>query len=141
LSDGVRGLLESCFSAVFMVAEVNSLLEGAVRLQPTLVVVDVALAGGDLPNLVAGLHERAHDAKVLLLSVHDECSVAADALAAGADGMIVKSRIATELLPAVDAILAGGRYVMPSRVNTSGAVAAPARVPASPDPAAGRVPR
>lgn len=111
LGDGVRGLLESSFGVVFTVVDVTSLLEGAARLQPTLVVVDLALAGGDLPGLVAQVRERATTTKVLLLSVHDESSVAADALSAGADGMVVKSRIADELLPAVDAVLAGGRYV------------------------------
>ncbi|MFO1414261.1 MAG: response regulator [Burkholderiales bacterium] len=111
LGDGVRGLLEASFGFVFTVVDAMSLLEGAARLQPTLAVVDLALAGGDLPGLVAQLRERATATKLLLLSVHDEWTVAADVLAAGADGMLVKSRIADELLPAVDAILAGGRYV------------------------------
>jgi DNA-binding NarL/FixJ family response regulator len=110
LGDGVRGLLETTFSSVFMVADVTSLMEGASRLQPTLVVVDLALAGGDLPWLLGKLRERAPSAKLLLLSVHDECTIASDALAAGADGLVVKRQIATELLPAVDAILAGGQF-------------------------------
>lgn len=111
LGDGVRGLLESSFNAVFMVADVSSLLEGASRLQPTAVVVDLALAGGDLPGLLNEIRVRSPAAKLLLLSVHDEDTVAMDALAAGADGVVVKHRIASELLPAVDAILAGYRYV------------------------------
>jgi len=111
LSEGMRGLLETTFNTVFMVADVDSLMEGAVRLQPTLVVVDLALAGGDLHTLLARLRERARGAKVLLLSVHDESTVAADVLAAGADGLVVKRQLAAELLPAIDAILAGRRFV------------------------------
>ncbi|MFO1306041.1 MAG: response regulator transcription factor [Burkholderiales bacterium] len=110
LSEGVRGLLETAFDAVFMVADEASLLEGAARLQPALVVVDLGLAGGDLPRLAARLRECAPSARLLLLSVHDECTIASDALDAGADGLVVKSQIATELLPAVDAILAGRRF-------------------------------
>jgi DNA-binding NarL/FixJ family response regulator len=113
LSDGVRGLLETAFSAVFMVADANSLMEGAARIQPTLVVVDLALAGGDLACLLESLREGAPAAKVLLLSVHDEPAVAAAAVAAGADGLVLKRAMATDLLPAVDALLAGRRYFTP----------------------------
>ena len=48
---------------------------------------------------------------MLLLSVHDEPSVLRSAVAAGADGIVLKRAIATDLLPAVDAVLAGRRYV------------------------------
>lgn len=113
LSDGVRGLLETAFGAVFMVADKASLMEGADRLQPALVIVDLALAGGDLPCLLDALRNRAPSAKVLLLSVHDEPTVAVAAFAAGADGLVLKRSIASDLLPAVDALLAGRRYVTP----------------------------
>lgn len=114
LSDGVRGLLDAAFGAVFMVADETSLIEGATRLQPTLVVVDLALAKGDLPSLVESVRNQAPSAKVLLLSVHDESSVAAAAIAAGADGLVLKREIGTELLAAVDALLAGRRYWSPA---------------------------
>ncbi|MCC6195601.1 MAG: response regulator transcription factor [Burkholderiales bacterium] len=103
-------MLDSAFGAVFMVADETSLIEGAARLQPALIVVDLALAKGDLPCLLDTLRKQAPSTKVLLLSVHDE-SVAATALAAGTDGMVLKREIATDLLPAVDALLAGKRYV------------------------------
>jgi DNA-binding NarL/FixJ family response regulator len=125
LSDGVRGLLDAAFSAVFMVADVVSLAVGAARIQPMLIVVDLALAGGDLPSLLKTLRDCAPAAKVLLLSVHDEPTIAATALAAGADGLVVKRAIATDLLPAVDAILAGGRYVSPLIERSTGDVAIP----------------
>lgn len=122
LSDGVRGLLETTFSAVFMVADVASLAEGAARIQPMLIVVDLALAGGDLPSLLKTLRERAPATKVLLLSVHDEPTIAATAFAAGADGLVVKRAIATDLLPAVDALLAGRRYFTPAAGDKPAAV-------------------
>ena len=120
LSDGVRGLLETTFSAVFMVADVASLAEGAARIQPLVIVVDLSLAGGDLPALVHTLRHSAPAAKVLLLSVHDEPTIAATAFAAGADGVVVKRAIATDLLPAVDALLAGRRYASPLIERSAG---------------------
>ena len=113
LSDGVRGLLETTFDEVFMVADQTSLMKGAQRLSPAFVVVDVSLAEGDIADLLHSIRERAPAAKVLLLSVHDEPAVAATALAAGADGLVLKRAIANDLLTAVDALLAGRRYFTP----------------------------
>lgn len=47
LSEGVRGLLESVFDTVFIVGDEVSLLEGASRLQPRIVIADLALTPGD----------------------------------------------------------------------------------------------
>jgi len=94
-----------------MVADRLSLMEGAQRLEPTLVVIDIALAQGDIGDLLLSIHTRAPDAKLLLLSVHDEPAVIHAALAAGADGLVLKRTIATDLLPAVDSLLAGHRYI------------------------------
>ena len=101
LSEGVRGLLESAFGTVMMVADEASLLEGAKRLQPDMAVVDLSLARhGDLDWLRA-VRERSPEIKVIVLSVHDEDSVRQAAIGAGADAFVVKRNIATDLLPAV----------------------------------------
>ena len=111
LRDGVRGLLETAFDTAFMVADEASLLEGAAQLQPTVVVLDLSLSGGDLAGLLDRIRVRASNAKVLLLTVHDEPTVAEAAIASGADAVVLKRCLATDLLPAVDALLAGGRYI------------------------------
>ena len=75
LTEGVRGLLETAFGTVIMVADEASLLEGARRVQPDVAVVDLSLARhGDLDWLRA-LRERCPGMKVIVLSVHDEESV------------------------------------------------------------------
>ncbi len=113
LRDSVRGLLEAEFHTVFMVATEASLLEGAKRLRAEVAVVDLSLSEGDLPGLVARIRQRAPGTKVILLSVHDERSVAEGAFNAGADAMVLKRCLITDLLPAVDAVLAGRRYLSP----------------------------
>jgi len=94
-----------------MVADENSLFESADRLRPTLAVVDLSLARGDSLGWLQRLRARCPGLKVLVLSVHDEPSVRRAALEAGADGFVLKRAIATELLPAIDAALAGERNV------------------------------
>jgi DNA-binding NarL/FixJ family response regulator len=120
LRDGVRGLLETAFETVFMVADEASLLEGAGRLTPDVVVVDLSLSGGDLPGLLARVSERAPGAKVLLLSVHDEPTVVEAAFRAGAGAVVLKRSMGTDLMPAVEALLAGERYLSPGISKESG---------------------
>jgi DNA-binding NarL/FixJ family response regulator len=113
LRDSVRGLLEVEFETVFMVADEASLLEGAGRLRPAMVVIDLSLSAGDIRNLLARVGERAPGAKVLMLTVHDERAVADAALSAGADAVVLKRCLSTDLLSAVDALRAGSAYVSP----------------------------
>jgi DNA-binding NarL/FixJ family response regulator len=113
LRDSVRELLESEFDTVFMVATEAALLEGAGRLNPAVVLVDMSLSAGDLNALLGRICGRAPGAKVLLLSVHDERTVAEAAVASGADGVVLKRCLGTDLLPAVDAVIAGRRYLSP----------------------------
>jgi DNA-binding NarL/FixJ family response regulator len=110
LSEGLRHWLKASFDGVYMVADRASLIEGAHRLRPALVVVDLALAEGNLSALLAALHAQAPASPTLLLSDYDDAHVDAAALAAGAAGVVHKSSLAADLLPAVEAVLAGRRY-------------------------------
>jgi DNA-binding NarL/FixJ family response regulator len=96
-----------------MVANEPSLQETAVRLKPSLAVVDLTLTHDDGIGVVRRLRARCPDLKLILLSVHDEeaaCSAACDA---GASALVLKRDIATDLLPAIDAVLAGRDFFSP----------------------------
>ena len=110
LFEGIRGLLATTFAQVFLVTDRPSLLEGAGRLQPTMIVMDLSYAAGSLPDLMGELRDQAPAARLLLLSAHDEPTVVAAAVAAGAHGLVLKRAIVRNLMPAVDALLAGRYY-------------------------------
>ena len=107
LSEGVRGLLETAFGTVVMVADETSLLEGARRLQPDVAVVDLSLARHSGLDWLRALRARCPEVKVIVLSVHDEQSVRQAALDAGAHAVVLKRAIATDLLPAIARLRAG----------------------------------
>ena len=113
LTEGIRGLLETMFDAVMMVANEPSLQEGAARLQPSVAVVDLALVQGDGLGLVRRLRARCPDLKLVLLSVLDESSACQATLEAGADAFVLKRAIATDLLPAIEAVQAGKSFISP----------------------------
>lgn len=106
LTEGVRGLLETAFGTVVMVAEEASLLEAADRLQPDVAVVDLSLAQDSGLGWLRTLRERCPGLKVIVLSVHDEQAVRRAAMEAGADAFVLKRLISTDLLPAIDLVRA-----------------------------------
>ena len=101
LTEGVRGLLETAFGTVVMVADEASLLEGASRVRPDVAVVDLSLAEGSGLGWLRTLRERCPDLRVVVISVHDEESVRRAAMEAGADAFVLKRALVTDLLPAV----------------------------------------
>ena len=113
LIEGIRGLLETTFEAVVMVADEVSLLESASRLSVALAVVDLSLTRGDGIGMIHRFRARFSQTKMIVISAFDEPSVSKAALEAGTNGFVLKRAIATDLLPAVDAVLAGRCYVSP----------------------------
>ena len=104
LTEGVRGLLETAFGSVVMVADEASLLDAAARLRPEVAIVDLSLARDSGLGWLRALRQRCPALKVIVLSVHDEQSVRSAAMAAGADAFVLKRAISTDLLPVVDAL-------------------------------------
>jgi DNA-binding NarL/FixJ family response regulator len=104
LTEGVRGLLETSFGTVVMVADEASLLDAAIRLQPEVAVVDLSLSRSGSLGWLQALRTRCPELKVVVLSVHDEQSVRRAVIEAGADAFVLKRAIASDLLNAVDAV-------------------------------------
>jgi DNA-binding NarL/FixJ family response regulator len=111
LSEGMRGLLATIFDTVVMVADEVSLFESARRLRSDLAVVDFGLSRGSGLELVSRLRGSFPEMKLIIVSIHDQSNVSRSVLEAGANGFVVKRAIATDLLAAADAVLAGQRYV------------------------------
>lgn len=108
LTEGVRGLLESLFGAVVMVADANSLQQTARRLRPEVAVVDLSLTRDSTLHWLRDLRESCPEVKVVVISIHDEPRVRQAVMAGGADGFVLKRSIASDLLPAIDSLLSRG---------------------------------
>ena len=113
LIEGLRGLLETAFGSVFMVGDEHSLIDGVKRLRPDLTVVDLALAGGNWLALLREIQIRSPESKLVVLSLYDDASVVRAAMAAGADGFVLKRAAATDMLDAAASVLRGDSYVSP----------------------------
>jgi len=112
LTEGVRGLLETAFGSVVMVADETSLADAASRLLPEVAVIDLSLAREQGLGWLRVIRERCPNLKIIVLSVHDEQSVRRAAMDAGADAFVLKRAIATDLLAAVEDVR-GDRHAEP----------------------------
>jgi DNA-binding NarL/FixJ family response regulator len=114
LLEGVHSLLESVFETVVMVADERSLIAAVGSFRPDLVVVDLSLPVVEGANIARQLRGRYPDLRVVALSIYDDPTIARLLLEAGVAGVVLKRTAATDLLPAVREVLAGGTYVCPA---------------------------
>ncbi len=117
LMEGIRGLLDTVFDSLVMVADVRSLIDTADKLGADLAVVDLTIGNGDFVETIRDVKERFPGLKIILMSIHDDEKVLEKAMFAGVDGFVLKRLVADDLLPAVDAVLGGGTFA--SRLQKS----------------------
>ncbi|HLW69647.1 MAG TPA: response regulator transcription factor [Candidatus Binataceae bacterium] len=112
----LRLLLEqSGCEVVAEAADAQTALALAPKTRPRVVMMDLEMPGMDGIAATRRLRQAAPNAKVILLSAYDEEKDVVEALtAAGAAGYLLKSDAPDELLSAVRAVSAGGRYMSPS---------------------------
>lgn len=83
----------------------------AADLQPDLILLDVGLPAVNGIEAARRILARDPDLRILFVSEHRSWEIAEDALCSGARGYICKSDSGRELEPAMDAIVAGRRFV------------------------------
>jgi DNA-binding NarL/FixJ family response regulator len=86
-------------------------LKAIPRLNPDLVLVDLALPGKTGLELIKELRAVNRQIKLLVVSMHDEALYADRVLRAGGDGYIMKQEDPAEIVHAVRDVLAGHIYV------------------------------
>ncbi len=75
-----------------------------------LALMDVGMAGMNGIQPAALFHERHPGGRVLMLSMHDNVEYVTQAVRAGASGYVLKDSPATEIILAIDAVLAGKTF-------------------------------
>jgi DNA-binding NarL/FixJ family response regulator len=106
---GVRLMLEGApdLEVVGEAASVPELLAEMRRVDADVVVLDVAMPGGDGIDAIRALHEVRPALMVLILTMFGDTGSARRAMRAGASGYLVKGASGDDVLAAVRAVAAG----------------------------------
>ena len=82
-------------------------VEQARKLQPHLIVLDISLRASSGTALIEALKGVAKDARILVISMHEESLYAERALKSGAHGYLMKSEASGKLTDAIRKVLSG----------------------------------
>jgi len=112
--DSLVRLLSSEFEIVATVTDGLSAVTAAARLQPDVLILDIAMPGLNGIAAAARLKESGSTAKVVFVTNLHDREFVQESLALGNVGFVVKDRLVADLLPAIRAVLAGQSFVSPS---------------------------
>lgn len=114
LTERVAQLLSTRFRVVDIALNGQELVDKALDLMPDVIVVDIAMPILSGIDAVQRLRKAGLAARVVFLTIHSEAEFVEACLAAGAIGYVAKSRMGTDLIPAIHSAIAGNLFVSPS---------------------------
>lgn len=115
VKEGLVSLLkEHNFNVVGAVGDGHELLEAARRLKPDLIVTDLSMPGLSGIEVLTRLQAEQAQSKVIVLTMHHDAELAADAIRSGASGFLLKESAGDELVTAIRQALGGKVYVTPA---------------------------
>jgi len=109
----VLSLLESKFEVVGVVDNGEDLLTEARRLEPDVIVLDISMPVLTGIEAAHELRESGSKVRLVFLTVHEEASFLRACLAEGGLGYVTKSRLRTDLIPAIHSALSDTRFISP----------------------------
>ena len=105
--------LEPHFDVVGMVSNGQALVDEAARLEPDVVVLDISMPVLNGIDAARRLKAAGSSARIVFLTVHADQDFVRNALGTGALGYVLKSDLASDLLPCLRNALDGRSFVSP----------------------------
>ena len=110
----VVSLLRPDFEVVGTANNGSNLVAEAQRLQPDVIVLDITMPVLNGIEAAHELREIGSTARLVFLTVHEGSAFVEACIAEGAQGYVSKSRLATDLIPAINEALSGHRFISPT---------------------------
>ncbi len=111
--EGFRSVVGRLHRIVGIARDGLDLVEVAIRLKPELIVLAISMPRLNGIEAARLIKTKLHRTKIVFLTRHDSPSYVQKAIAAGADGYLLKSDAPECLLEAIDKVLAGEAYFSP----------------------------
>ncbi|MBI5118486.1 response regulator transcription factor [Candidatus Poribacteria bacterium] len=115
IREGLRRVIEENVSMKVVGEAENGVrtLEIAQKTQADVIVLDISMPEMDGFDCTRALRSLVPDARILVLTMHENVQYAIRILEAGANGFICKDAAARDLIKAIQIVLAGRTYICP----------------------------
>jgi DNA-binding NarL/FixJ family response regulator len=110
----VLSVLERDFEVVGTASNGRELVNEAERLRPDVIVLDISMPVLTGIEAAHQLREAGSTVKLVFLTVHEEPAFVQACFAEGGLGYVKKSRLGTDLIPAINEALSGHRFISSS---------------------------
>lgn len=111
--DAVASVLQPAFEIVAREGNGRALVEAAAKLRPDAIVTDISMPILNGIEAAKLLKESGSTSRIVFLTVHRHPDFVKACFAAGAIAYVLKDRMATDLLPAVQEALEGHSSISP----------------------------
>ena len=109
----IKALLDPEFEVVGAVDDGRALVDAAKEFYPDVLVVDISMPMLNNIDAVRQIRKSDSTVRVVILTVHEDPDFVPMCFAAGAVAFVVKSRLASDLVPAIRLALANRTFVSP----------------------------
>lgn len=111
VAEGLQALLKDSFDLVGVVHDGRALLDAAEKLRPDVILTDISMPLLNGLDAIRLLRSRRPATKIIVLTMHRETSLAAEAFQAGVSGYLLKISPGEELVKAIREVAQGKSYV------------------------------
>jgi DNA-binding NarL/FixJ family response regulator len=111
VAQGLAALLGDAFELVGVVHDGRALLAAVDTLRPDVVVTDISMPLLNGLDAVRRIRTSHPEVKIIVLTMHKQTQLAADAFRAGASGYVLKVSPGEELITAIEQVAMGRAYV------------------------------
>jgi DNA-binding NarL/FixJ family response regulator len=109
----ILALLQPEFEVVGTVSNGLDLIREAHRLQPDVIVLDITMPELNGIEAAHKIHEAGLTTRLVFLTVHEQPSFVNACFDEGALGYVTKSRLRTDLVPAIRDAISGHHFISP----------------------------
>ena len=109
--ESVVPMLKPFFNVVGTASDGKAAVEAEDRLHPDVVILDISMPVMSGIDAAKQMRKARVEGSIVFLTVHEDTDILAAAKAAGGKGYVVKSRLGTDLIPAIQDALAGKDFV------------------------------
>ena len=106
----LRNLLGPQFDIVGSAADGQQAIDSTLKLRPDILVTDISMPIFNGLQVASHLRDLGCSTKLIFVTVHDDDDYRDAAFSIGAFGYVLKCRIDTDLIPAIEGALQGQRF-------------------------------